>query len=76
MLVMPRRHQWGESHSMGVCGGRPQGLCLDKGYDYDEVRELGGMSFSVLDGVHAAGEWGYPHCAGLFGRRYRKAHRR
>jgi len=20
--------------------GRPQGLCLDKGYDYDEVREL------------------------------------
>jgi putative transposase len=23
-----------------ACGGRPQGLCLDKGYDYDEVREL------------------------------------
>jgi putative transposase len=21
-------------------GGRPQGMCMDKGYDYDEVREI------------------------------------
>src|SRR3989454_12196049 len=24
----------------GVAGEAPQGLCLDKGYDYDEVRDL------------------------------------
>jgi len=33
---------------------KPQGMCMDKGYDYDEVREL----------VHEFGFIGHIHCRG------------
>jgi putative transposase len=34
---------------------RPQGLCLDKGYDYDEVRELAG-AFGYTAHIRSRGE--------------------
>jgi putative transposase len=36
-------------------GGAPQGLCLDKGYDYDEVRELA-VAFGYTAHIHSRGE--------------------
>jgi putative transposase len=33
----------------------PQGLCLDKGYDYDEVRELA-LAFGYTPHIRARGE--------------------
>jgi putative transposase len=35
--------------------GRPQGLCLDKGYDYDEVREIV-AEFGFTAHIRARGE--------------------
>lgn len=35
--------------------GRPQGLCLDKGYDYDEVRELA-KEFGYTAHIRSRGE--------------------
>ena len=35
--------------------GRPQGLCLDKGYDYDEVRELA-KTFGYTAHIRSRGE--------------------
>ncbi len=34
---------------------QPQGLCMDKGYDYDEVRELV-VEFAFTAHIHARGE--------------------
>lgn len=34
---------------------RPQGLCLDKGYDYDEVRDLA-LEFGYTAHIRARGE--------------------
>lgn len=36
-------------------GERPQGLCLDKGYDYDEVRELA-KEFGYTAHIRSRGE--------------------
>jgi transposase len=36
-------------------GGAPQGLCLDKGYDYDEVRELA-VAFGYTAHIRSRGE--------------------
>ena len=35
--------------------GKPQGLCLDKGYDYDEVRELA-QEFGYTAHIRCRGE--------------------
>ena len=39
----------------GQDGGQPQGLCLDKGYDYDEVRELA-AEFGYTAHIRSRGE--------------------
>ena len=39
----------------GVGNGQPQGLCLDKGYDYDEVRELA-KEFGYTAHIRSRGE--------------------
>lgn len=38
-----------------VGGGQPQGLCLDKGYDYEEVRELA-AEFGYTTHIRSRGE--------------------
>lgn len=38
-----------------VGSGQPQGLCLDKGYDYDEVRELA-QEFGYTAHIRSRGE--------------------
>ena len=39
----------------GVGNGQPQGLCLDKGYDYDEVRDLA-KEFGYTAHIRSRGE--------------------
>ena len=50
---------------------RPQGLCLDKGYDYDEVRDLA-KEFAYTPHIRARGEeaQAIKHEAGFRARRW------
>jgi putative transposase len=50
---------------------RPQGMCLDKGYDYDEVRDLA-MEFGYTAHIRARGEeaQAIKHEAGFKARRW------